>query len=200
MHDSIFRKTVSGWFAVILPLAALLCFTGWWFDKNITDEGRILQNAKAVFLLIAVALHVYHSRTLVLRQPMDTWVRIALAFLCIGFFLREVDIDRIGDPAIWSNIELVLRLIAGSGLLIWYGYLLTKFSLFWQLKWQLFMQPVVLLSFIGCVFYLCSWPFDKKIFTPNGDINELFEIIFEMWATLTLCFAAWYPRVIKIND
>src|SRR5690606_26155196 len=146
--DTFYKKNLTLWFLLALPLAALLCFTGWWFDKSITAENHLLENTKAVLLFIAVIFHIYRSRTLPEHQPIDTWVRIALAFLCLGFFLRELDIDKFGDPAIWSVIERSLRGVAIAGLLIWYGYLLTKITTFWQLKFRLIAEPIIQLSFI----------------------------------------------------
>ncbi len=192
-------KTLLVW-GCALPLAALLCYVVQIIDSHITHEDHLLEIVKTLLLMLAIGLHVHRSRFWSEKMSADIWFRIATAFLCAGFLLREVDIDKLGDPAIWKKVETGLRLITGLGMLVWYICMATHIRQFWQMKTQLVTSPMLALSFTGCLFYLFSWPFDKYIFTSNRSVSQLFEIIFELWATLSLCLAAWYPGRIETTS
>lgn len=91
------------------------------------------------------------------------------------------------------------RVVVGLAVLGWYGYLLTKFKLFWQIKGRLIRTSVVLLSAIGCLWYVESWPFDKMLVIDDLLLSALIEVILELFATITLCLAAWLSDPIRIE-
>lgn len=186
-------------YVLLLLVAALLCTWGWWIDPQITEEGRLIENTKAGLLGLAAFYHVLRLAQLPERQTIDVDVRIALALLCVALMVREVDIDRIGTSLWWAQAEDLIRIVVGLAVLGWYGYLLTKFKLFWQMKGRLICTSVVLLSAIGCLWYVDARPFDKMLVIDDLLLSALIEIILELFATITLCLAAWLSDPIRIE-
>ena len=164
-----------------------------------TEEGRLIENAKAGLLGLAAFYHLLRLAQLPERRILDVDVRVALALLCVALMVREVDIDRIGTSLWWALAEDVIRVVVGLAVLGWYGYLLTKFKLFWQMKGRLICTSVVLLSAIGCVWYVDAWPFDKMLVLDDIQLSALIEITLELFATITLCLAAWLSDPVRIE-
>lgn len=196
-------RQISGrfwcFYVLILLVAALLCTWGWHLDRQVTHEGRLIENTKAALLGLAAFYHLLRLAQLPNRQLIDVDVRIALALLCVALMVREVDIDRIGTSLWWAWAEDAIRVLVGLAVLGWYGYLLTKFKLLWQMKGRLIHTSVVLLSAIGCLWYIGAWPFDKMLVLDDATFSALIEIILELFATITLCLAAWSSDPVRID-
>ena len=194
--------------ALLLPVSFLLCLLGWLNDENIVAGDGIIENTQAVFLFLAVVLHVQWLRSLARFPSLDAYIRIFLAFLCAAFMIRELDIsdflaDFTGGPYhFWRAFEMSIRIFVGAFFLTYILFLLPRVPLFWQNRGRILRYPLVQMALMGCVFYLLSWPFDKKLFSflPSEGWHFLLEGVVELWATLFLLAAALWPHTLEKSN
>ena len=185
--------------AVFVPVSSLLIYIAWRFDESVVYDGYLVENLQVAFLLLASFMHIKRCRPLygANQHNLELYIRIFLAFLCVAFAIRELDIKDFGDRLTWQPIEMSIRIVIGAGFLVYILFLLNKTPFFWRQKMVVFASPLFQLAFAGCLFYLLGWPFDKKVFESLSFAqSQMLEEILEFQATVFLLAAAWWPRSI----
>lgn len=189
---------------VTVVISGILVVLGWQRDHTIVHENHLVENTQALLLAIGLFLHGHRLKTLPNQRILDVYIRIFLMFLLLSFWMREIDIrdiltDFTGGPYhFWRTFELSLRIFVGAFFLAYVLFLFSKLPFFWRVKWQVFKSPIFHLTFMGGLLYTSGWPFDKKLFLESGTLtfyqHQLIEETLELWATMFLFAAAWWPH------
>lgn len=187
--------------AAPLPLGSVVRFTSvglvvsgilfllWQRNPGIIEEDHVLEWIQAGLLGLA---GIFHSGTWwKLRKNVLNWAVFGgLALLNVSFLAREIDIDAWGCPAISKPAEMVFR---AALVILWLSYIrfiLKNFRLLWQSVPQALGMQVIALTFIGCCFYLLSWPFEKELFQLPEDTLKFWGQLMQVHACLWLFFSS----------
>jgi hypothetical protein len=177
-----------------LPLiGCLLAIVGlsyffWLGDAGVTEENRLLENAQVAFLLFAALLHGSRWRRADGVVARDFYA--CLGLLCLSMVVREVDIDRLGEKAIFAPLEKGVRGLLVLGWLMVGGLLFRHRLTLWMSKRTLFFSSCSLVSLIGISAYGFSWFFDKEIFPLVGPVQKLMEESIQLSGTFLFAAAA----------
>ncbi|MBE0596956.1 MAG: hypothetical protein IH614_06795 [Desulfuromonadales bacterium] len=180
----------------MLPAAiSLFCaFAGTWLwlhDRSVTAENHLLENSQAVFLALAIALHIVQS-----ARTGDGAVRLfhlTLGLLCLSVLVREIDIDKLGSAAIWNSMEVVVRLCVVLVWIVLGSYLLRHWEELWRRRLPLLISMNSFLVYLGIFFYMASWFFDKSVIPVNPDVSQLWEELLQLSATVFFFVSALRP-------
>lgn len=183
-------RTLALTFFIIgmLALSSALSFEAWQFTPRITAENALLELAQGSFLLLAAIFQgvlAFNSHDSGLKRD----IRLGLALFAFALFLREVDINKLGNRDTWGAVENILR---GSALLMMCGFafhLSRRTTLLLTNMDKILRAPTVILSMLACVLYACGWPFDREMFTIDKDLSKWFEETLELNACLLFLFA-----------
>jgi hypothetical protein len=176
---------------LLLIGASTTAFLLWRQDAHVVDENHIVENTQVACLLLAAAVHFLRAGALPRLSDRDArLIRQGLGLFCISLTVRELDIDRMGDRAIASNVELAVR---GAVVVCWVLFswrLLPSIESLWSRKASVACSSLALLTFAGCAFYLASWPFDKFPDYFGRPEAKFIEQTSQLNATLLLLVAA----------
>lgn len=189
--------TATSLIGTALIAASLMSYSLWSGAIIDTAENGVLELAQNIFLLLACLLHSNHSWTKPSISHERHW-HSGLALLCFALLLREVDINRFGTSTTWGTIEIIVRGVTVFVGVIYAGLVFSRWRLAAKNIRLLATSPTTILTGLGCVAYLSSWPFDKMIFALPGDISEWIEETLELNATILLFAASTFS--ININD
>ncbi|MFU8830410.1 MAG: hypothetical protein ACNA8P_13385 [Phycisphaerales bacterium] len=179
-------------------IASLTCYLLRKQDFSSAQEYQQVEWAQAGFLAAAALVNAW--RTVGSRSLANRYLRAGLSLFCASMLLREVDIDKFGEPPFWDTIELGLRLTLVAGW-IWFGILALKHrdALFRVVPVSL-LSWCCLLNALGCLLYAASYPFDKFELTI-GPLSAVFlEQTLELNATIMFLFAAFTPPLAVSTD
>jgi hypothetical protein len=154
---------------------ALICIS-WllWLDHRlITEEKHVLENLQLLFLLSAFGFHL-HQRFRVPTSALRI-CHLILAMFCFSVFLREFDIDKIGDAEIWSYAEIIIRTIAVIAFLSTIYIAILNIRALWAIRRDVLLSINSLLTAMAVVLYIASWPFDKGYISVSPDISRFIE-------------------------
>ncbi|HSX83879.1 MAG TPA: hypothetical protein VLE50_00675 [Cellvibrio sp.] len=177
------------WMFVALLLISGESYRLWSHGLISTTETGLLEVGQNIFLFLACLLHSYHSRN-DNAEPLYRYLCVGLALLCLALLLRELDIDKMGDNNQWRNIELLVRSVTVTGIIIFCGKLLRHPAITWSSLRSLSTMPILTFSFWGVCCYLCGWPFDKLLFAIPQGLSAWVEETLELNATILLFCAA----------
>lgn len=185
----------SGLLLLVAVIPAVLLYLAWRQDATLADENHLLENVQVASLLLAALLHVF--RVSRLPSPTGSPARMLstlLAFLCLGCALRELDIDDLGDSRYFEPLETGLRALALGALGFYLLRHLTRLPAVCLLIVRERGDSLVLLSLLGIVFYVASWPLDKKVILIAAGVALWFEEMLELYACSLLLAAALAKR------
>lgn len=178
--------------AVFVLVLSVTSFELWQYTPSIAAENGLLEVVQNVFLFTAFVTALLRYQLIRSSKSLDTYVFLGIALLPMMFFLRELDIDKLGSSPLWPVVEKVLRTLAAISVLGFVisvlrnsGHLLRNFS-------TLLAAPAVILVIIAGSLYVFSWPFDKKIiFAIDMALSQLIEELIESTAALLFALAAF---------
>lgn len=177
---------------VVMLLVSAASFELWqYYSPAIAYENGLLELGQDFFLLVAFVTALVRYRPIRFNETLDSHIFLGLTLFSLAFFLREVDIDKIGSSALWPIAEKTLRVIATVSLLGFIFSVLRKSKLFLRNFASIIAAPVVVLTIIAGLLYVCSWPFDKKMFAIDKGISQLCEEVIELNACLLFALAAF---------
>lgn len=176
----------------VLLIAGIASYILWTFDQRITEDNSLLETVQVTLLLLAATFHLFRMR-IHPEAVFDVPIRVLLAFLCLGFAMRELEIDKFGNPVVWEPVESLVRGITAAACLIYLFRSRSRLPLFWKHRWSVALAPVCVLTFAGGFFYIFSSPFDHKIFSISRGASQLVEEILELWACILLLASAMAP-------
>lgn len=180
------------WMPGVGAATTIAVYVLWLCDPAALQENGLVENTQVVFLLLAATVHGLRSRTVDIAERC---MRLGLALLSVSLVAREVDIDRLGDEAIMSSVETILR---GTLVVVWviWGWRSRKaLETLWSHRLQVAFGRVGLLVLAGGALYGASWPFDKYPRQLGGEEAILVEEMLQLLATMTLFAASLAPRV-----
>lgn len=181
----------------LLVLSSALSFYTWQLDPTAIKENALLELVQGSFLLLASATQGWRAIN-AHEAGLKRDIRIALALFVFALFLREVDIDKLGSSAIWETLETLLRALALVMILGFLWHISRRIKLVVRSIVKILLAPKVGISVLACVFYACSWPFDRELFAIDKELSQWFEETFELNACL-LFFCASLMSSVK-ND
>ena len=177
------------WMLAALLLISAESYRLWSHGLIRTSETGLLEVGQNIFLFLACLLHSYHSRN-DNAEPLYRYLCVGLALLCLALLLRELDIDKMGNSNQWENIELLVRSVTVTGIIIYCGTLLRHPDITWSGLKSFTTMPMLIFSFWGICCYLCGWPFDKSLFAIPQGLSAWAEETLELNATILLFCAA----------
>jgi len=178
----------------LLAISSALSFEAWQLDPRVTAENALLELTQGGFLLLAAifqGLLAFNSHSSGLKRD----IRLGLAFFAFALFLREVDINKLGNRDTWGVVENILR---ASALLMILGFALhmsRRIKLIIANINKILLAPTVMLSILACVFYACGWPFDRELFAIDKGLSKWFEETFELNACLLFLCAGMVGNI-----
>jgi hypothetical protein len=181
--------------ACAILVVSMVSFLLWTRDPLLIEEDNVLESAQSILLILAAVIHSIRASR-VATSSTQFLVRSGLALLTFSFALRELDIDKFGEEVLWSRIEAVVRLTAGA---LWIGLLFVSARRTRQIfshRTIIFSAPAIVLTFIGGLFFIASWPVDKELIVPISlSYARFIEEVLELNACLLLfaaSFAGWH--------
>jgi hypothetical protein len=177
------------WILVALLIISAESYRLWNHGLISTSETGLLEAGQNIFLFLACLLHSYHSRN-DNAEPLYRYLCVGLALLCLALLLRELDIDKMGNSNQWGNIELLVRSVTVTGIIIYCGKLSRRPGITWTGLKSFATTPLLTFSFLGVCCYLCGWPFDKSLFAIPQGLSAWAEETLELNATILLFCAA----------
>lgn len=177
------------WTLVALLLMSAESYRLWSHGLISTSETGLLEVGQNIFLFLACLLHSYHSHN-DKADPLYRYLCAGLALLCLTLLLRELDIDKIGNNNQWKNIELLIRSLSATGIIIYCGKLRRHPTITWSSLKSVTTMPILIFSLWGVCCYLCGWPFDKSLFAIPQGLSAWVEETLEFNATILLFCAA----------
>lgn len=184
----------TGWLLAVEAGTALAVYALWLRDPSTFQEHGFVENAQVALLLLAVTVHASRSRK---RETVERCLRIGLALFCSSLAVREVDIDRLGDPAIMSTVEAGVRAMLVAAWVVWGWRFRAVFRTVWRNRVPIALGSVGLLVVAGSMLYGASWPFDKYPRLFGHETAILPEQGLQLLATMTL-FVASLPAQITV--
>ena len=201
INDNCHSGSASKTGAVAILIAGILLLVSsisvylWQYIPDIASENGLLEVSQDIFLSLAFVTAFLRYWSIRCDQSLNNTVFLALTLCSLAFLLREVDIDKLGSSPLWSVAEKVLRGIAAVPLLGFIFSVLRKTKLLWRNLASILTAPVVILTILGGLLYISSWPFDKKMFAMDKGLSQLCEEIIELNACLLFAFAAFSQGV-----
>ena len=181
------------WMFIALLLISVESYRLWSHGLISTSETGLLEVGQSIFLFLACLLHSYHSRN-DKADPPYRYLCAGLALLCLTLLLRELDIDKMGNNNQWKTIELLVRSLAATGIIMYCGTLLRHPDITWSGLKSFTTMPMLIFSFWGICCYLCGWPFDKSLVAIPQELSAWAEETLELNATILLFCAACTKR------
>jgi hypothetical protein len=178
----------------LLAISSSLSFEAWQLAPHVTAENALLELAQGGFLLLAAmfqGLRAFNSHDSGLKRD----IRLGLALFAFALFLREVDINKLGDRATWGALENILR---ASALLMMLGFtfhMSRRIKSFIANISKILLAPTVVLSVLACVLYACGWPFDRELFNIDKGLSKWFEETLELNACLLFLCAGMVGNI-----
>ena len=172
----------------LLAISSTLSFEAWQLNPGVTAENALLELTQGGFLILAAIFQgilAFNSHNSGLKRD----IRLGLALFAFALFLREVDINKLGNRDTWGAVENILR---ASALLMILGF---AFHMSRRIKVvianlnKILLAPTVVLSILACALYAGGWPFDREMFNIDKDLSKWFEETFELNACLLLLCA-----------
>lgn len=180
--------------AGLLAISSTLSFEAWQLDSSVTAENALLELTQGGFLLLAAILQgirAFNSHDSGLKRD----IRIGLALFAFALFLREVDINKLGDRDTWGAVEKLLRAMALLMILGFAFHLSRRIKLISANIHKILLAPTIMLSILACVFYACGWPFDRELFHMDKGLSKWFEETFELNACLLFLCAGMVGNI-----
>jgi hypothetical protein len=169
----------------LLAITSALSFKIWQFNPDVIKENALLELAQGGFLLLAAVIQGWRAFS-EQESGLKRDIRLGLALFALALFLREVDIDKLGNGAVWGALENILRAIA---LLMISGYvwhMSRRFKPVMHNLGRILLSPTVIVALVACLFYACGWPFDREVFKIDRGLSQWFEETLELNACLLL--------------
>lgn len=167
----------------LLAISSTLSFEAWQFNPDIVKENALLELAQSGFLLLATLIQAWRAFN-THNSGLKRDIRLGLALFVLALFLREVDIDKLGNSAAWDALEKILRLIALLMILGFALHMSRRIKLVMHNRSKILLSPTVLLSILACVFYAGGLPFDRELLAIDKSLSQWFEETFELNACL----------------
>lgn len=201
MNDNCHSDVASTGAAALLIAGILLLVSGisfylWKYIPDIASENGLLEVGQDIFLSLAFVTALLRYWPIRCEEGLSSTVFLALTLCSLAFLLREVDIDKLGSSSLWPVAEKVLRGIAAVALLGFIFSVLRKIKLLLRNLASILTAPVMILTILGGLLYISSWPFDKKMLAMDKGLSQLCEEIIELNACLLFAFAA-FSRGVK---
>lgn len=178
------------WFIILGVLACLLYSTIMVaLFESALEENHAVEGLQSVFLFSATCGYAVRARWNPFQ--VEKIVFLTLALLSFSLFLREVDVDQLGNASLWPILQMVLRTLAVLG---WLGLAL----LLWEFRRPLIQScpPILRATLTYCVLaglalYGASWFFDKTIFPLPSKTNWFWEETIQLMACYLILLPVW---------
>lgn len=200
-HARLHRLGQASWFVVPAVVSVVLSYFAWrlWrTHKWLTAEDQLLESWQAVFLTFAFGVHLL--RWLAASTRPVGLCHLTLAMLCVSVLLREVDVDQIGDAAIWSSLETILRLTIVVAWLIVLQGVGHDFPILWRIRWEVLLSIKSALTFLAIVLYAVSRLFDKHDLPVEEELSRLLEEVIQLSATIFFFAGALKPLRVRAME
>ena len=169
---------------LILFVCIIICFdifTGYLvIGRNMRflhEENGLLENMQVVLLSLTILVF---AMQLWMKKRSHPVFPLAGAYLCAVFVLRELDVEELDVPnfliQLGSGIGRNIILVVLGGLLA--GYALKKQKIIRTFLPAFFFETSSLTIFVGLLFLVSGWPFDKGII--HTEYYQFYEEIFEL--------------------
>lgn len=178
----------------LLAISTTLSFEAWQFNASVTAENALLELTQGGFLLLAAVFQgvlAFNSHASGLKRD----IRLGLALFAFALFLREVDVNKLGDRNTWGLVENILRASALLMILAFTFHMSRRIKLVTANINKILLAPTVMLSVIACVLYACGWPFDRELFNIDKGLSKWFEETFELNACLLFLCAGMVGNI-----
>jgi hypothetical protein len=183
--------------AGLLAISSTLSFEAWQLDPRVTAENALLELTQGAFLLLAAVFQgarAFNSHDSGLRRD----IRLGLALFAFALFLREVDVNKLGNRDTWGAVENILRVSALLMILGFIWHMSRRIKLIIANITKILLAPTVILSMLACVLYACGLPFDREFFNIDKGLSKWIEETVELNACL-LFLCAGIVGSIKTN-
>jgi len=180
-----------------LLAVSLVLFLAWQRDPLVAEEDHLMEWMQASFLGLAASLHLRRSRRM-RGETAAIAVFFGLALLSSSFMARELDIDSWGNPAVAEPTQFALRAVLIILWLVFARFLFKHFPPLWKAFPGTLGKPVVVIAFVGCCFYLASWPFEKELFPISTNASKYWGQLTQLFAC-ALLFAASFARLFPLE-
>ncbi|WP_409524990.1 hypothetical protein [Nitrincola sp. MINF-07-Sa-05] len=153
-------------------------------------ENGLLENLQAVLLVVSCLIFFL---TALMNERNDKLILLACALLCYGFFLREVDVERLDVHAflvlIGSGMGRNLILLLATILILVVA--IRNFAHYWQESMAYLRSPVALLFLLSAVTLFTGAYFEDANALPH---HEFFEEGLELLAYVLILLASLAAR------
>jgi len=178
----------------LLAISSALSFEAWQLDPSATAENALLELTQGGFLLLAAifqGLLAFNSHHSGLKRD----IRLGLALFAFALFLREVDINKLGNRHTWGAVENILRASALLMILSFALHMSRRLKLVTANINKILLAPTIMLSILACVFYACGWPFDRELFNIDKGLSKWCEETLELHACLLFLCAGMVGNI-----
>lgn len=183
---------------LLAAVAAVFVTTGavyalWRHDPSVMAEEGLVEWIAAGMLVFSAVVFGVRARSS--AHVVDRVTRVGLALFCVSLALREIDIDKLGDRAVMTNVEYVFR---GAAVVAWCVFAWWAFphrDAFWRARARGVRSAVALCVMGTCAFYGASWFFDKLELSVGAFTAEFLEELVETLAAVMMVCAAFAPPI-----
>ncbi len=182
---------------ITMPLGVALINTVIWvvlyqFQWVTPEENGGMENVQAAEMLLSTFFFL-----VIVRSRGERLERVffsSLALLCVTFFLREVDIEKLGfNPVItWLG--------SGFGRNLWLGVAWLVFLLIFSfharklckifLTWLNSLAGRTML--LAGLFFILAWPLDKNVFPISRLSAQFYEELLELNASILMLLSSCF--------
>ena len=189
------RAIALGFFIVgLLVISSTLSFKAWQFNPDVINENALLELAQGGFLLLAAIIQTWRAFS-AQDSGLKRDIRLGLALFALALFLREVDIDKLGNSVVWSALEKILRATALLMIFSFIWHMSRRIQLVLRNAAKILRSPTVVVTLLACAFYACGWPFDREVFSIDKGLSQWFEETLEVNACLLLLCAGFAGNI-----
>ncbi len=144
-------------------------------DSSIYEENGIMENSQVVLQIAAIMVFLYTALT---QQRNDKLILVFFSWLCLSFFLREIDVEYLDIPETikWFGHGTGRALLLVSTLLAILIYAFTHFTYYKKLSME-FILSYKMLGMISAGLLLVTGEVFENITTLKHNIfmEEAFE-------------------------
>lgn len=183
------RAVALSFFMVgLIAISSTFSFKLWQLNPDVIKENALLELAQGGFLLVAAIIQIWRAFS-AHDSGLKRDIRLGLGLFALALFLREVDIDKLGDGLVWGALEKVLRAAAVLMIIGFVWHMSGRISLLQRNLVRILRSPTVVVTMLACALYACGWPFDREVFSIDRSLSQWFEETFELNACLLLVCA-----------
>jgi hypothetical protein len=178
----------------LLAISSTLSFEAWQLNPQATAENALLELTQGGFLLLAAVIQgllAFNKHNSGLKRD----IRLGLALFAFALFLREVDVNKLGNRDIWGAVENILRVSAVLMILGFVFHMSRRIKLVIANLNKILLAPTVILSLLACVLYACGLPFDRELFNIDKSLSKWLEETFELNACLLFLCASMVGNI-----